>query len=302
MLKVEKVNLHWGDIDMAALELEKLTLHFEQTNKAEGKSPRTVTWYNEMLGGFTSFVLSTGQEAVLASLNPTTVREYIINEQGRNLSPFTVQAKVRALKAFSSWLFTEGYTGDNLLSNIKLPKASSKMTQPLTETEIDRLLDSQNPLTAIGSRNTVILVTLLDFGLRSSELCNLLYNAAHIEEGYLKVLGKGNKERVVPIGSLAQKVLWRYVFHFRPDPLEEINEHLFLSLDGKHLGPNSIKLLLGGGKGLGYRDYTPTSAVTLTLPAFSTSDAGTYSGSSRYSAILHWKWSAGTFIFHLRKT
>ena len=202
-----------------------------------------------MCDGFTKFLLLTGQAAILSNFNATIVREFIIHEQGRGLSPFTIQAKVRALKAFSSWLQSEGYSGDNLLSNIKVPKAPSKMIHPLTEEEIteeeiDRLFGAQNALTAIGSRNSAILVTLLDCGLRSSELCNILFEDAHIEEGYLKVLGKGNKERVVPIGSLAQKVLWRYVFHFRPEPLGETNEYLFLSLDGKHLGPNSIKLLL----------------------------------------------------------
>ena len=244
MLKVAKVNTHWEDINMAELELGKLILHFEQSNKAEGKSPKTVIWYTEMLDSFTKFLLLTGQVAILANFNATIVREFIIHEQGRGLSPFTIQAKVRALKVLSSWLYSEGYTGDNLLSNIKLPKAPSKLIQPLTETEVNQLLGSQNPLTAIGSRNMAIIVTLLDCGLRSSELCNILFEDAHIEEGYLKVLGKGNKERVVPIGSLAQKVLWRYIFHFRPDPMGETNEYLFLSLDGKHLGPNSIKLLL----------------------------------------------------------
>jgi len=243
-MSAEKVTLNWGDINMTELELGKLILHFEQSNKAEGKSPKTVTWYTEMFDGFTKFLLLTGQVAVLANFNATIVREFIIHEQGRGLSPFTIQAKVRALKVLSSWLYSEGYTGNNLLSNIKLPKAPSKLIQPLTEAEINQLLGSQNPLTAIGSRNTAILVTMLDCGLRSSELCNILFEDAHIEEGYLKVLGKGNKERVVPIGSLAQKVLWRYIFHFRPDPMGETNEYLFLSLDGKHLGPNSIKLLL----------------------------------------------------------
>ena len=243
-MRVEKVTLNWGDIDMAELELGKLILHFEQSNKAEGKSSKTVVWYTEMLSGFVRFILSTGEAVALANLNPTTVREFIIYEQGRGLSPFTIQAKVRALKAFSSWLYSEGYSGENLLSNIKLPKAPSKMIQPLTEEEINRLLGPQNALTAIGSRNTAILVTLLDCGLRVSELCNILFKDAHIEEGYLKVWGKGSKERVVPIGALAQKVLWRYIFHFRPEPLGEINNYLFLSLDGKHLQSNAVKLLL----------------------------------------------------------
>jgi len=107
-MRVEKINTHWEDIDMAHLELEKLLLHFEQSNKAEGKSPKTVIWYREMLGGFTKFILSTGQEAVLANFNATSVREFIIHEQGRALSPFTIQAKIRALKVFSSWLHSEG--------------------------------------------------------------------------------------------------------------------------------------------------------------------------------------------------
>jgi len=60
MFKVKRVNLNWEDIDMADFELDKLIRHFEQSNKAEGKSSKTVTWYTEMLGGFTKFILSTG--------------------------------------------------------------------------------------------------------------------------------------------------------------------------------------------------------------------------------------------------
>lgn len=57
-------------------------------------------------------------------------------------------------------------------------------------------------------------------------------------------MGKGSKERVVPIGALGQKLLWRYVFHFRPDPINEQNNYLFLTVDGKKFEPNAIKLLL----------------------------------------------------------
>jgi integrase/recombinase XerC/integrase/recombinase XerD len=57
-------------------------------------------------------------------------------------------------------------------------------------------------------------------------------------------MGKGSKERLLPIGALEQKVLWRYVFHFRPEPEDDLNNYLFLTLDGKKLQPNAIKLLL----------------------------------------------------------
>jgi site-specific recombinase XerD len=239
-----KINLKWSDIKMAELDLTKLITHFAQSNKADGKSVRTVSWYTEMLLDFVRFITSKGKEAVLAELNATAVREFIIYEQGRGLSPFTVQCRVRALKAFASWLFKEGYTTDNLLANIKLPKAPLKIVQPLSSDEIQTLVSAQNPLTEIGCRDIAILITLLDTGIRLSESASILFQDTHIEEGYLKVTGKGNKERIVPIGALTQKMLWRYVFHFRPEPTTSLDNYLFLTLDGKHLLPNAVKLLL----------------------------------------------------------
>ena len=238
------VNLKWADINMAELDLVKLISHFAQSNRAEGKSPKTVAWYTEMLFDFVKFLRSNGVEAILGGLSTTTARQFVIAEQGRGLSPYTVQAKARALKAFSSWLLAEGYTPDNLLTNVKLPRVPIKLIEPLTASEIDSLISVQNPLTSVGSRNIALLVTLLDAGLRVSELCNLHFDDAHIEEGYLKVIGKGNKERMLPIGSTAQKTLWRYVLHFRPEPLGESNNYLFLTLDGKRLQSNAVKLLL----------------------------------------------------------
>ena len=243
-MKVRTRNLRWDEINMAELDLKKLIIHFGQSNKAEGKSPKTISWYNEMLTSFVEYLRQSDQDTILGGLNVTTVREYIIHEQERNLSPYTIQAKVRALKAFSSWLDREDYSKENLLTNIKLPKAPRKIIETLTGDEINKLINAQNPLTAIGSRNIAILITLLDTGLRLSELCGLLSDNAHIEEGFFKVLGKGSKERLVPVGAIAQKVLWRYIFHFRPDSITEADDYLFRTLDGKALKPNAVKLLL----------------------------------------------------------
>ena len=148
------------------------------------------------------------------------------------------------MKAFSSWLLKEGYTSNNTLTSIRLPKAPIKIVDTLSPDEIEALIDTQNPLTSFGSRNIAILVTLLDTGLRCSELSNLLFENTHIEEGYLKVIGKGAKERLVPIGALTHKVLWRYVLHFRPQPINEANDYLFLTIDGEKLEYNAIRLLL----------------------------------------------------------
>lgn len=244
MVKPHRINIRWIDLDMPNLDLVKLISHFAYSKKAEGRSPKTISWYEEMLIDFVRFLRSTSREAILAEFNPTSVREFIIHEQGRGVSPFTVQAKVRALKALASWLVSEDYTPENLLVNVKLPKTPRRIVETLTDEEIDTLINNQNPLTSIGCRNIAILTTFLDTGIRLSELSNLSFQDAHIEEGYFKITGKGNKERVVPIGSLAQKMLWRYVFHFRPQPATQSHDFLFLTLDGRRLSSNAIKLLL----------------------------------------------------------
>lgn len=244
MLRTRKRNLRWVDIDMAEVELDKLILHFAQSNKAEGKSPRTIAWYSEMLSDFTRFLELKGCRGVLSRFDIEAVRDFVVYEQERGMSPYTVQGKVRALKAFSSWLFREAYTSDNLLSNFKLPRVPTNLIEPLTSAEIDQLVNCQNPLTAIGCRDIAILIIMLDTGVRLSELCGLLFEDAHVEEGYLKVMGKGSKERIVPIGASTQKMLWRYIIHFRPKPLVEADNYLLVTLDGKPLRANAVKLLI----------------------------------------------------------
>jgi site-specific recombinase XerD len=244
MFQSRKRNLKWCDINMGDFELEKLVMHFAQSNRAEGKSPKTIAWYSDMIYGFIRFLADTGRGSVLANFDITIVREFIIHEQERGLSAFSVQDKVRALRAFASWLYRENYTTDQVLYNLKMPKAPKYLIEPLTNAEIDQLIKSQNPLTGLGCRNIAILVLLLDTGLRISELSGLRSDNADIEDGYLKVMGKGSKERLIPIGGLAQKMLWRYTIHFRPNPLLQTGDYLFLTPDGNPLRPNAIKLLL----------------------------------------------------------
>jgi site-specific recombinase XerD len=183
MFITKRRNVNWKEINMAELDLSKLILHFAQSNKAEGKSPKTISWYSEMLSDFIKFQRSVGATGILSEFNISSVRDFIVHEQNRQVSPYTVQGKVRALKAFNSWLYAEGYTTSNLLAGLKLPKAPVKMIEPLAAVEIEQLTSAQNPLTAIGSRNTAILITLLDTGLRCSELSGLGLDDAHIEDG-----------------------------------------------------------------------------------------------------------------------
>ena len=88
--------LKWDDIAMAKLSLEKMIMHFAHCNRAEGLMEKTIGWYGEMLGYYIKFLKSLDKETVLDEFNIYNVRDFIVYEQGRNLSPFTVQCKVRA--------------------------------------------------------------------------------------------------------------------------------------------------------------------------------------------------------------
>jgi site-specific recombinase XerD len=84
---------------------------------------------------------------------------------------------------------------------------------------------------------------LLDTGLRIGEIARLKTDDLHLDKGIIKVLGKGKKERFVPIGSNSQKVLQRYLLRYRPRQNDSQNDHVFLSTDGSPLTENSLKLM-----------------------------------------------------------
>ncbi len=227
------------------------------SNQAENKSPATVTWYNDMLRSFSDYMKRTQDSCRLNDFTVDIVRGYIIflrqkpkyqghpctPEQTMLLSPKTLQGHVRALKAFSSWLFADGYTKENVLSNLKLPKAPVKLMEPLTPDEISQVIRSIDRNTLTGARNYTMLVTLLDTGLRASELANITLGNLDLTEGFIKVMGKGSKERIVPIGKFVRMTLWNYIERIRPRYSGSDNNYLFLTPGGKPILVNTVKLL-----------------------------------------------------------
>jgi site-specific recombinase XerD len=157
------------------------------------------------------------------------------------LSPQSIQCYVRAIKAFFNWLYKEGYTKENRLERLKKPKAPKKLIDPLAEAEIAVLLSSIDAHTSWGARNTTIVLLMLDTGLRFTELLTLDMKDLHLEESYVKVMGKGQKERIVPFGSSAQNALMKYIYHFRADPTG--GNQVFLNLDGSPMPQTGLKLM-----------------------------------------------------------
>jgi len=150
---------------------------------------------------------------------------------------------MRSIRAFWSWLVEEEVIASNPFSRLKIPKPPKKITATFSPYQIELLLGVMSS-SAEGYRDMVIILALLDTGLRVNELINLKIDNVWLEEGLIKVLGKGNKERLVPIGKQIRKLLWRYITQYRPEPARPNLDNLFLTRDGRPLTKNRVDSII----------------------------------------------------------
>jgi integrase/recombinase XerD len=158
-----------------------------------------------------------------------------INELG--LSPYSQARMVSGLKAFFKFLLYEELITKDPSELIEAPKLGRKLPDTLDFPEIEKLLAAIDLSKPEGTRNRAILETLYSSGLRVSELTELKISNVHADIGFLKVVGKGNKERLVPIGREALKHIHLYKEHVRVHvPVQKgFEDHLFLNRRGKKL-------------------------------------------------------------------
>ena len=238
-------------------KLAKLIDYYEVCNRAEGKSPKTISWYSANLRHFHSYLKSRQITDEIDSIDTRLLREYVLYLFKRTsyqdhpytptkntpLSTATIHGHVRTLRAFFGWLTKEEFIHQNPATGLKPPKLDHKVITILSDEEIRTIISTFNPQHPSDARNQAILMMLLDAGLRIGEIVRLKMDDLHLDEGIIKVLGKGRKERFVPIGSSSQRVLQRYLFRYRPRQADSQNEYVFLSTGGKPLTENSLKLM-----------------------------------------------------------
>jgi site-specific recombinase XerD len=237
--------------------ISELIRSFELSNRAASKSPRTVKWYDELLNCYVVFLETEHQRHDLTMFTKEMAREYIIYLQHKKkysghpytptqsevLSPKTVQAHARALKAFSTWLYDEGYTEGNRLQALRLPKAPIKRIQPLSPQEIQTITAAIDKSSPKGQRDYLIVAMMLDSGLRLSGSCGITLDDVNLSQGSIRVVEKGAKERAVPIGRFVTGLLIHYIDEVRPKLNSKGSEYLFLSKDGNQMTANAIKLM-----------------------------------------------------------
>jgi len=162
------------------------------------------------------------------------VMAYLLSLWKRGLSPKTVARCISVLRGFYRWLADEGVLRANPLEDMESPRTTRSLPEVLSVDEVDLLLKQPDPSSPVGMRDKAMLELLYATGLRASELTGLELRNMNVEGGYLIVLGKGSKQRIVPMGQEALHWLRRYLEESRENLLGDKRSSLvFLSQWGK---------------------------------------------------------------------
>lgn len=176
--------------------------------RSRGNSPETFKYYQHCLERFSRFC---GDDFDLKNLTPRFLKEYVLHLSSSELSSVSVQSYCRGLRSFLSWLYHEEYIENDLCDKFHLPKASRKVIDVLSDDEIDRILSSLSGSEWLNIRNRLIVCLMLDSGLRLNEVVTLRRDQVNLNDHYLIVTGKGDKQRIVPFGDSTYATLKNYL-------------------------------------------------------------------------------------------
>ncbi len=235
---------------------DSLLIQYRLSLEASNKSPKTIDWYLGILHKFFNFLEHNNLMKPVEELDKKALEAYIIYRKTTNrwpnnphikeenkgrLSPYSIQGDVRAIKAFWNWLLYQGYIKRNALAKFPLPKVPKTLIKTLTIEQIRLLLKTIDKNSPVGARNYCILMLLIDSGMRISEVIGIQIADLNLSKSIVKVIGKGQRERLIPFSQITSKELLRYIKHYRPDLCKLTSTYLFPASYGHHVAGNPIQ-------------------------------------------------------------
>ena len=180
-----------------------------------GLAENTLIAYRTDLESLFSWLSARNIQSVNA-IKRKTVLDYLLHEKDRGLNTNTISRRLVCLKVFFRYLQQEGLVTGNVTESMESPRLWKILPDTLSVREVESLLASPDPEKSLGLRDKALLETLYGTGLRVSELAGLTLDDLHLDESYVRCVGKGRKERIVPIGTSATAWIQRYVNEARP--------------------------------------------------------------------------------------
>lgn len=200
-----------------------------------GLAANTLDSYGRDLKQYCRY-LEEGLKISARDASRTTVVAYLLHLQKQGRTTATIARRLAALKSFYQFLVQERLLADDPTADLESPKQQKKLPRVLTVKEVELLLNQPRPLLPSGRRDKAMLEVLYATGIRVSELVSLDVGDVNLNLGYVRCLGKGNKERIVPVGSAAIRAVASYLERAREELLRDANERaLFVNHVGKRL-------------------------------------------------------------------
>lgn len=200
-------------------------------------SQNSVSAYMNDINKLISFIEKNFPTLTPATLKLSQLRKFVEGMTGSGVSPRTQARTISGIKSFYKFLLIEEVVENDPTTLLESPKIGRKLPDVLTDEEINKLIDSVDLSKPEGLRNKAMLETLYSCGLRVSELVNLRMSNLHFEQEFLRISGKGEKERLVPISKRAIDDIKKYLINYRKKlKIDKTGENvLFLNRRGKKL-------------------------------------------------------------------
>ena len=210
---------------------------FDYLSKEKNFSKNTIVAYKNDLETFKLFCLDQYEISDISKVAYPIIRDWIINLSEKNLSPLTINRKISSLSKYYDFLLKTQVNKVSPLKNHKRLKVQKKLIIPFSEDEVFKVVDVFSK-DFEGKRNLLIVDTLYSTGIRRDELINIKLNNVFLNEDLIKVLGKRNKERLVPVLSGLNKRIKDYL-NFRKK-IDSTSSNLFITNKGKSIGPSLV--------------------------------------------------------------
>jgi integrase/recombinase XerD len=205
-----------------------------------GLSKNTIVSYRSDLAHFIEYEEAKGVKDI-ADVKRDDITKYLLNLKDKSLSPNSISRALVAIKMFYKFLVQEHFIKDDVAGVLESPKLIRPLPNVMGMAEVDKLLAAPDTRKWMGLRDKAALELMYATGMRVSELVELTTEGLNLDIGFIKCKGKGDKERIVPLGRKAKEAIERYMEKVRPDLLKgKHDHHLFLSRLGRKVSRQSF--------------------------------------------------------------
>jgi len=219
---------------------ELITAFLNYISVERGLAKNTILSYKEDLGFYAKYLNGHNIESISRS-SRDDIMDFMLAQKERGLSANSISRRLAAIKAFYRFLVRERILKNDPTSLMEAPKLWKKIPETLSLNEVERLIAQPDIRNKTGIRDKAILEVMYATGMRASEVANLRLDNVNLDIGFVRCIGKGDKERIIPLGRKAKAAIESYLAKSRPSFAKKKEaDVLFLSRLGKRISRQSL--------------------------------------------------------------